>query len=314
MAAHRLFLAATDFSEDAQHALERAALLAREQQVRLKLLHVVSEPSLQTLRGMLGIPMDIEARVLEQAAVRLDESAADLARRTGVEVEVEVRTGDIAGEILAEAEQADLLVMGARGSGGFLDAFVGSISERLLRRCRRPVLVVKRPPAAPYRRVLVPVAFGPNSLAALSAALLFTPRAETTVFHAFTVPYENTMRLSGVVDDDIHRLRDSEQRAALRRVDDLVAPLGTAAGRLRRSVEHGDPAHLILGKEKQLESDLIIIGKKGESALHDLLLGSVTRHVLSASQTDVMVVGEDMIEPRRESASEPPSASLSTEE
>ena len=116
------------------------------------------------------------------------------------------------------------------------------------------------------------------------------------------------------MDDDIHRLRDSEQRAALRRVDDLVAPLGTAAGRLRRSVEHGDPAHLILGKEKQLESDLIIIGKKGESALHDLLLGSVTRHVLSASQTDVMVVGEDMIEPRRESASEPPSASLSTEE
>ncbi len=296
MGARRLFLAATDFSDDAQHALGRAALLAQEHEAQLKLLHVVSEPSLQSLKGILGIPIDIEARVLDEAAATLHRLADGLTSRIGIQPEVEVRTGDIAGEILSAAEQADLLAVGARGSSGFLDLFLGSISERLLRRCRRPVLVVKRPPETPYDRVMVPIALGPSSSTALRASLVFTPRAETTVFHAFSVPYENTLHLSGVMDDDIRRFRERAQRAALQKVDSMIAPLGAAAGRVRRSVEHGDPARLILAKESELETDLIIIGKKGESALHDILLGSVTRHVLSTSRADVMVVGEEMDE------------------
>lgn len=294
MGARRLFLAATDFSEDSQRALARSALLAREHEARLKLLHVVSEPSLRSLKGVFGIPIDIEARVIDEVTATLHGLADELARRTGVQPEVEVRTGDITVEILSAAEEAELLAVGARGSSGFLDLFLGSISERLLRRSRRPVLVVKRAPEGPYRRVMVPVAFSPSSLTALQASLLFAPRAETTVFHAFAVPYENTLHLSGLVDEDIQRFRDRAQRAALRKVDDLLAPLGTAAGRVRRSVEHGDPARLIPAKESESQSDLIIIGKKGESALHDILLGSVTRHVLSTSQADVMVVGEEL--------------------
>jgi nucleotide-binding universal stress UspA family protein len=45
---------------------------------------------------------------------------------------------------------------------------------------------------------------------------------------------------------------------------------------------------MILAKEKQLGVDLIVMGKHG-SMIEDLLIGSVTRHVLSDSRCDVLV-------------------------
>ena len=58
--------------------------------------------------------------------------------------------------------------------------------------------------------------------------------------------------------------------------------------RLNDVVEQGDPRRLILAKEKQLGADLIVIGKHG-SMVEDLLVGSVTRHILSDSKCDVLV-------------------------
>jgi nucleotide-binding universal stress UspA family protein len=293
MATKRLFLVATDFSHDAQHAIYRTALLAREQQAGLLLLHVMNKPSLLSLKTLLGMPVDIDRRLQDQAVERLRSLAADVARDVGLDPQHRVVVGDTVEEVAAATEEADLLAVGAHGLSGLRDLVLGSISERLLQKCCRPVLVVKQPPETPYRRVLVPVAFGPSSAQAVRTALALAPGAETTVFTAFAVPFEATLQLAGLPDGRLQRYRNTARRDALRKLDALLAATGAPGARLRRSAEHGDASRLILAKESELDSDLIVIGKKGEPALQDMLLGSVTRHILSASRADVLVVGAE---------------------
>ena len=45
----------------------------------------------------------------------------------------------------AEKIDADLIVMGSRGQGMLADVTMGSTSRRVLRRCSRPVLVIRLP-------------------------------------------------------------------------------------------------------------------------------------------------------------------------
>jgi nucleotide-binding universal stress UspA family protein len=58
-----------------------------------------------------------------------------------------VKIGSPVDEILkeAEADDYDLLVMGAHGHGALSNALIGSTSRRVLRRCKKPVLVVRLP-------------------------------------------------------------------------------------------------------------------------------------------------------------------------
>ena len=54
-------------------------------------------------------------------------------------------------------------------------------------------------------------------------------------------------------------------------------------------VMHGDPSLLLVQQEQELDCDLIVMGKQGENAVEDMLLGSVTRYALAQSQCDVLI-------------------------
>lgn len=58
-----------------------------------------------------------------------------------------VETGQPVEHIVRQAEKmdADLIVVGSHGQGMLADVTMGSTSRRVLRRCSRPVLVVRLP-------------------------------------------------------------------------------------------------------------------------------------------------------------------------
>jgi len=43
----------------------------------------------------------------------------------------------------ADKRHCDLIVMGSHGHGGFVDALIGSTARRVVRRSKKPVLVVR---------------------------------------------------------------------------------------------------------------------------------------------------------------------------
>jgi universal stress protein E len=112
---------------------------------------------------MATIPMAPDARVdivvvaaggrgtVREIAATIADQAADRLRAAGRLGAVHVRAGDVRREILgvAEAEQADLIVLGSRGLGGFLGLPLGSVPHAVVASARCSVLVVPLPSSRP---------------------------------------------------------------------------------------------------------------------------------------------------------------------
>lgn len=288
---HRL-LAATDLSAPARHAAERAAILARELGAGLDLLHVISASPVDRLRRLLAeAPADLEARLLGDARNDIERLGAVLRSAFGVPTQPSVVSGDLITEINAHARAApaDLVVLGARGASFMRHLLLGSTAERLVRKSVTPLLVVRQPPHEAYRRVLVAVDFSPSSLPALAAARAVAPAAELVVLHAYEVPFEDRLRSSGLAEEILDQYRLIAQRQALQGMRSLLAAAGLSPDAVVTLVMQGDPSSLVIEQEQERDCDLIVVGKHGESTLEAILLGSVTRHVLQASQGDVLV-------------------------
>ncbi|MCC7484995.1 MAG: universal stress protein [Burkholderiales bacterium] len=282
-------LAATDFSGDAGHAVERAACIAAAQRVALSLLHVINGTSLASLRELFLGRERAEARFVADSREALERLARSIALSHGVHAATRVEVGPVLACIVAEAATADLRVVGARGQRPVRDLILGTTAERLLGRIPRPVLVVKRAAPGAYRQVVVPVDFSASSAAALESALAVAPGAAIVLCHAVDVPFEGRMGLAGASDDELYEYRRRSRERALQDMRALVAGSGEAAGRVTPVVEIGDAVRLVLDQADRHDADLVAIGKQGQSALGDLLLGSVTRHVLADVSCDVLV-------------------------
>jgi len=118
------------------------------------------------------------------------------------------------------------------------------------------------------------------------------PDAEFVLLHAFEVELESTFRFAGIDDAKIHQYRIQAREAAQESMDEFVERLNVPAARMTRQFVHGVPALRILEQEQTLDVDLVVMGKHGQSVMEELLLGSVTRHVLAHSSCDVFIAGQ----------------------
>jgi nucleotide-binding universal stress UspA family protein len=295
MTASLSLLAATDFSAPARHALERAAqLAAAHPEAQLTLSHVISTSMLTRLRGVMRDEAPaMEARVADETQQALTELAARLSTQYACPVNTRLAQGSALDAITALADelQSDLLVMGARGAHFVREFLLGSTTERVLRKTRRPVLAVKQRPQGAYRRVLVPVDFSAHAETAAQTAHRWLPDADIILLHAFEVDIEGTLRFASIAEEQIHQYRVRAREDALDAMAQFVDRLSIPAGQLTRLVVHGAPTLRILEHEQSLDVDLIAMGKHGQSTLEELLLGSVTKHVLAYCSSDVLVAG-----------------------
>lgn len=278
----RSFLVATDFSANAHRAALRAGALGRALGVRKAvLLHAAPRFELSRERqSRANLALHRELRRL----------ADELESVTGLRFEPRLARGAIIGELARAAERVDLVVVGAHGAHPVRDFAIGSIAERLLRKSRRPVLVVKGSPGVAYRRVLVPVDFSADSRAAAGLAARIAPKSALHLLHAFEAPFEGKLRYAGVDDLSIRRYREQARRRAVADLRALIAAEGIVPARTSRSIVHGYAPRLIARAARESGADLLVIGKHGQSAVEDLLLGSVTLHALSSVDCDVLVV------------------------
>src|SRR5690606_9413137 len=97
------------------------------------------------------------------------------------------------------------------------------------------------------------------------------------------------------VEDDIDNYRAQSQRQALSGLNSLIDEVSDGSHRIFRVVEHENAARLILAKEESFKADLIVIGKHGKTIVEEMLLGSVTRRILSDSKSDVLIVHESSV-------------------
>jgi nucleotide-binding universal stress UspA family protein len=289
MTRFRSILVATDFSDDATHAVRRAAVLAAQHAARLTLLHVVHPAGFQPLRQWFSPSIDVDLKTA-QARATLRQFAAEIRGRHGVPARFRVVVGESFEEIRRAADGTDLLVLGQRGRNPLKDLVTGSTADRLLRFCRRPMLVVKQPLVGPYRRVVVPIDFSTASVSGLRLAGAIAPRASIEVLHALDSSEAFEMQLAGVPAADIRRHGETQDRTTQARIRDVVSQAGLASARVSAVVRRGPAWACTLSHVESYGSDLIVVGKQGASTIADFFLGSVTRRLLSSATCDLLVL------------------------
>lgn len=97
--------------------------------------------------GGYDVPMDLT----EATTQALDEAVAEVAGDAGfpiTSIETRVVNGPAAGTLIEAGTQADLLVVGSRGLGGFTGLLLGSVSHQVAAHAPCPVVIV---PAADER-------------------------------------------------------------------------------------------------------------------------------------------------------------------
>jgi nucleotide-binding universal stress UspA family protein len=146
-------LIATDGSDTSTHAAEAAAELLRAP-VDIVLAMVIppyDDPSLDAggFEGPLQSEEEAEAEFAERAGEARRELASEQAgSQTPVTTRV-VTDDDTAHGILSAAEEidADVIVIGASDKGALRRIFTGSVTDTIVHRATRPVLIVPLPPS-----------------------------------------------------------------------------------------------------------------------------------------------------------------------
>lgn len=284
---------ATDFSRAARRATDRAALIARDQSLPLHLLHVVHRNLLDDMKAWLDNSNLWQVRMSQQTRKHLDDEVVRLLGEQGGDLILltHIAEGQPVPEICEQAEAVDagLVVAGVRGTNPLHHLLIGTTAERLMGKTNVPLLAVRTEASTPYQRVLVPLDFSKWSEQAVEVARAVAPGAHLVLMHSFSIPFEEKLRFAGVDDATLSHYRERARQDARDHLEALVDRHSLLPDQFTLSLTEGDAPMHILMQAGERTCDLIVIGKHGRQAAEELLLGSVTRHVLAEAEVDVLV-------------------------
>ena len=132
-----------DGSQQSLDALRWAVEEALLRSAKVVALHAWSVPQTVTAYGALNMPVN-ELDALQKAARELlDTAIAGAAPDTSVEILPVTVEGTPAAALVAAAQDADLVVVGSRGFGGFKGLLLGSVSQQVAHHAPSPVVVIR---------------------------------------------------------------------------------------------------------------------------------------------------------------------------
>jgi nucleotide-binding universal stress UspA family protein len=285
-------LCPVDFSEFSAKAYDYALSLAHHYRAKLFLEHVVQPitspypyyafpDSWSEIYWNLDAHADTELKQLVQTH-----------RWNGVQPDLVVHRGPVPASILsfADVQSVDLIVMGTHGRQGLDRLAMGSVTEKLLRKARCPVLVVRKPvhdfvahdtgkDPVRLRRVLLCTDFSEPSERALKYALSLAMEynSELTLLHV----------LEQIPDSAGFQQATSQ---SIERMQKLVSPDADKWCSIRSVVRLGKPYQEIVQFALEAETDLIVMGVRGRNTLDIALFGSTAHRVIQLGSCPVLAV------------------------
>jgi nucleotide-binding universal stress UspA family protein len=290
-----------DGSRFGEHALPFALSLARRTGAMVQLAHV--HIPVVDASGIVVLDLDADQR----ARVHAEGYLADVARRlAAVASDVRVSTALIEGlpaqarhEPLAAAK-ADLFVLATHGRGPVSRAWLGSVTDALMRTASVPLLLIRpgdQAPnglvAPPFRHMLIPLDGSSLAEQALAPALALGRLMEARYTLLRVVQPEV---LVGYVWESAGPAGIDEARTQ-QLLDEAEAYLQQVAQRLQgqgvfvqtRAIAHPQPASAILEEADSQQADLIALATHGRGGIKRLLVGSIADKVVRGATHPVLV-------------------------
>lgn len=270
-------VAGIDLSPMARRVADRARIIAESSGSTVGLVHV-----LETLTEAMIAPSLVRL-VDEHRRVSAEETRKWVDARTSAPVELDLVRGSPGWELVRAAKTADLLVV---GTSSVDSGRIGPVAASVCRMSPGDVLVVRRQPRVPYRKIVAAVDLSKASEAAVSAALHRFPEADITAMFALPTRFDPLLTEAGLFDEEVRASRTSRMEDAELSMEEFVE---NWPGRVRPLVVDGPPQETIDEIARRRGADLVVVTSRGAGATRMVLLGTVAEAVSSEAPCDVLV-------------------------
>lgn len=220
-------------------------------------------------------------------------------RAAGMDVDIDVRAaGEVAKDILSAAQEhnADLIVIGSRGQNMLRGLFLGSVARDVIRLSTLPVRLewleatdktgesaCERTCHAGLKHLLLATDFSPHASAAEAVAVKLSTLASVVELVHVVSPVESERYAHWPI----------MAKAALNGIADKVTAAG---GKTEVNLRQGTASEEIGRLAKELDADLIIIGKHGQNWSQSMLIGSTAAKLCEIARRPVLTIPQQNIE------------------
>ena len=280
---YKRVLVGTDLSSTAKVATDRAAALAKSLGAELLVVHAGA------------------------ASEELDELAASHGARA-------IAVAGPPAEVLigqAEAQEADLVVVGSVGMSGARRFLLGSVPNKVSHHAVTDVLIVKTDPprdATGYKKILVGTDGSPTAMRAVDMAAQLAARisASASIVCVYEPPTaEELKQLRADPDDPVAQWNvGKDVRGVPNEFKWRIAGASQAEDILERSAEHaakagssaevraleGSPAEELIRFAQAEDFDMIAVGSVGMSGAKRFMLGNVPHRISHHAPTDLLIL------------------------
>jgi nucleotide-binding universal stress UspA family protein len=149
-------LVPTDFSKQAEYAIDLACQIAQKTGGEVVAIHVLDHTGLfdfsagSSTYPMMGNPagLELDQQFLESLYANAEGKCNKFLKafeNGGFEIKKKIKIGSAFHYITEEIneQQTDLVIMGSKGASGFEEVLIGSNTEKVVRHAKCPVLTVK---------------------------------------------------------------------------------------------------------------------------------------------------------------------------
>lgn len=276
-------LVGVDASEENIAALEWAADEAVRRGCELRLLHA------EELTAMAPVFLGYSSVLDEAARQRLTEAERRVAKRApGLRMKSAFVDGNAAESLIRASAEAELVVVGLRGRGGFPGLKIGSTAHHVAAHADAPVVVVGPEHTVPTdpAEVVVGIDGSPHGQAAMRAAFAEAERRGARVHAVHATHFPDGLRARDTEGFDREHLRTEQERWA----EGLLSEARAAHPDVDAVtiVEWDDPIHSLA--RASVTALLAVVGARGRRGFPRLALGSVAHGLLHHARSPVMIV------------------------
>ncbi len=313
----RKILVPTDFSDNASKAYSHAQQIARRYDAKVDYIHVIPSfryfgESLKQLGAPLDMEKDVYPHAQKQASQKINELMENYVQpenKGASFVKIAPKPSKAISEHATKNEY-DLIVMAAKGQHNS-DFLQGSITEKVIRYSKVPVLHTDKPAIENIKNILVPTDGSQASLQALPMAISIALKhgASIILYHVLELHGSQTENfkknthkteaenIRDVIYDAIDEFfKKFWNQAKLNRSDSFDGQIMIGEGdstmtvNINTVIEKRISAHNAITEYSDEHADLIIMATHGRSGLSHLLLGSTAEKVVQYSTIPAVTV------------------------
>ena len=276
-------IALVDGSIYSQSVCDHAAWVATRKGSAVEVIHILgrNEAAQSNLSGNIGLgarsklmgelaELDAQsARLAQKRGRAILEDAEARLREDGVtDVTTRLRQGDLVEELLAAEADADLVIIGKRGEAAdFAKLHLGSNLERVVRSCKKPILVASRA-FSPVEKFMIAFDGGASAMKAVNHI------EQSKVFAGLKC------KLLTV---------GSGKPEAKRALEGAAAVLRGAGYEVETEIAQGQAEKVICETSQKDEADILVMGAYGHSRIRSLIIGSTTTAMVQSCQVPVLL-------------------------